>query len=431
MNINALRQKIASERQKAQAIHDKAVAEGNRDLTAEERTAYTAHIASAMQANEDLTAALALMELDRNAAGVQVSGPGAVQVGHNNAEDKPWESLAEFMAAVRNEKVNAHTADVRIKAALGGNELVDAEGGILVPAEFAPDIIRRTFAADPVASRCRQQPMSSNRLVMNGATDASRADGQRNGGIASFWTREANLYTGSKPKFREMALQVDKLTVLTYATDEQLEDGPAWKAYVDAVVPDEFGFRVGDAIFNNPGNGSGPIGVAKSPAMLAIAKETGQTAATIVTKNVEKMYARMPSYLRAAAAFFINQDTEDQLWELTRGSGTAVELLYTPPGMRGNNNSYGVLLGLPVIPIEYAQTVGTQGDITLANFNEYMLGKRGGVKADTSIHVAFLTGEQAFRWQMRVAGQPLWDKPVTPKNGTNLQSPFIQLQTRS
>jgi len=432
MNINALRQKIAMHRQAMEAIHNKAVAEGNRDLTAEERAAFDAHKASVTQTNADLTAALELIELDRNATGVQVSGPGAVQVGHDNAEGKPFESLADFMGAVRHAKLNAHDADVRIVAAAqGGNETTDAEGAILVPAEFAPGIISRTFAADPVANRCRQQPMSSNRLVLFGATDASRVDGQRNGGVAGFWTREAGQYTGTKPKFREMAFQTDKLTVLTYATDEVLEDGTAWKAFVDRVVPDEFSFKVGDAIFNNPGSGAGPFGIRNCPALLVLNKESGQAAGSIVTKNIEKMYARMPGYLRANAAWFINQDMEDQLWELTRGSGTAVELLYTPPGMKGNNNSYGLLLGLPVIPVEYAQTCGTQGDITLANFDEYMLGKRGGVKADTSIHVAFLTGEQAFRWQMRVAGQPLWDKPVTPKNGTNLQSPFIQLQTRS
>jgi len=273
--------------------------------------------------------------------------------------------------------------------------------------------------------------MCKNRLLLNGAKDDSRADGARNGGIQAFWTYEAANYTKSKPTFRQIALQVDKLTVLTYATDELLEDAPAWQAYVNSVVPDEFDFKVGDAIFNGPGTGGGPIGINNSSAILAIAEESGQTAGTIVTKNLEKMYSRMPGYLRKGACWFINQDCETQLWDLTRGSGTAVELLYTPPGMKGNTSDYGMILGKPVIPVEFAATCGTQGDITFANFNEYMLGKRGGIKSDTSIHVAFLTGEQAFRWQLRVAGESLWDKPVTPKNGTNTQSPFIQLQTRS
>jgi hypothetical protein len=68
---------------------------------------------------------------------------------------------------------------------------------------------------------------------------------------------------------------------------------------------------------------------------------------------------------RADLVWLINQDTEDQLWDLTRGSGTAVELLYTGPGQRGNTSNYGVMFGKPVIPVEYAATLGTPGDIAL------------------------------------------------------------------
>lgn len=431
MNITALRQKKTDTLAKAKAI-SAAVEAANRDLTDQERADFDAHMASINTLNADITRAETLMEAERNAPTVAATAIGAtgLVVGHNNAEDKPWASLAEQMKAIKQAKATPHATDVRLFAAQGANEAVDAEGGFLIAPEFSAEIIRRTFASGVVASRCRAMPMSSNRLVMNGANDASRADGARNGGVQAFWTYEAKNFTGSKPTFRQIALQVDKLTILTYATSEQLEDGPAWEAYVNDVVPDETGFKVDDAILNGPGVGGGPLGINNSNAILPIAAEGGQATATIVTNNILKMYSRMPGYLRGLAAFFINQDTEPQLWNLTRGSGTAVELLYKAPGERGNMESYGTLLGLPVIPIEQAATCGTQGDITLAAFSQYMLGRRGGVKADTSIHVAFLTGEQAFRWQLRVAGESLWDKPVTPKNGSATQSPFIQLANR-
>lgn len=427
-----LLQKQADAKAKARAIHTKATSEG-RVTTTEEDEQFRAHMAESNSYDAKIADARALLESERIAPAVPAAGagaPGAI-VGHNNNEDKPWASLAQQMTAIRQAKMTPHATDVRLLAAQGASEAVDADGGFLVAPEFSAEIIRRIFAAGQVASRCKPMPMSSNRLVMNGASDASRADGQRNGGVQAFWTYEAAALTKSKPTFRQIALQVDKLTCLTYATNEQLEDGPAWAAFVNDVVPDEMNFKIDDAIFNGPGVGGGPLGIANSGAILAIAEESSQTAATIVTKNIEKMYARMPGYLRGEAAFFINQDCEPQLWDLSRGSGTAVELLYTPPGMRGNTNSYGMLLGLPVIPIEQAATCGTQGDITLGAFSQYILGKRGGLRADTSIHVAFTTDEQAFRWILRVAGEPSWDKPVTPKNGTATQSPFIQLVTRS
>jgi HK97 family phage major capsid protein len=419
--LEKLRQALAAETSKMVALDALADKEG-RDLTAEEKVQLDASIATIATLKGDITRQEAIREAERTAPAIAIAG---VVVGKNNAEDQPWASLAEQMSAIRTASTKPSATDVRLLAASGATEAVDADGAFLIAPEFSSEIIRRTFATGQVAKRCKTMPMASNRLIIPGANDASRLDGQRNGGVTSFWTYEAALYTKSKPTFRQIALQIDKLTVLTYGTDELLADGDAWQTFVNSVVPDEFDFKLTDAIFNGPGTGGGPLGISLSGALLAIARANNGAAPT--SQDLFNMYQRIPAYVRGDAAFFINQDMESSLWNLTRGSGTAVELLYTPNGMRGNTSGYGVLFGLPVIPIEQAATTGTQGDITLASFSQYMLGRRGGIKADTSIHVQFLTGEQAFRWQMRVAGETLWDKPVTPKNGTNTYSPFVQL----
>jgi HK97 family phage major capsid protein len=138
---------------------------------------------------------------------------------------------------------------------------------------------------------------------------------------------------------------------------------------------------------------------------------------------------------RANAVWFINQDVEPQLYPLALANPSGAILyqapLYTPPGVNGNNGPYGLLFGKPVIPIEQASTCGTQGDMTLADMTQYILATRSDVRADTSIHVAFLTGEQAFRFMLRLDGQPTWKKPLTPYQGSTLKSPFVQLATRS
>jgi HK97 family phage major capsid protein len=420
--LEKLRAALAAETAKMVALDALADRE-NRDLSAEEKLQLDASIATVATLKGDITRQEAIREAERTAPGV--SATGIAIVGHNNAEDKPWGSFADQMKAIRSASKPGAVADPRLFAASGATEAVDADGAFLIAPEFSSEIVRRTFTTGQVASRCKAMPMASNRLIIPGANDASRLDGQRNGGVTSFWTYEAALYTKTKPTFREIALQIDKLTVLTYGTDELLADGDAWQTFVNDVVPDEFDFKLTDAIFSGPGTGGGPLGIGNSGALLTIARTNAGQAPTSV--DLYNMYQRVPAYVRGDAAFFINQDMENSLWNLTRGSGTAVELLYTPPGTKNNLNSYGVLFGLPVIPIEQASTTGVQGDITLASFSQYMLGRRGGIKADTSIHVQFLTGEQAFRWQMRVAGESLWDKPVTPKNGTNTYSPFVQL----
>lgn len=422
-----LRQKQADARRRAKAISDKALGEGRATLTADEQTEFNAAIQEAKSYEPMIANLEALQEAECTAPAIAITG---VVVGHDNREDAPFNSLAEQMVAIRSAAL-AGSVDPRLRplsAANGGNTTTPSEGGFLVAPEYLPTLVKRTFDSGVIAGRCFQQPMSKPRLVMPGVRDENRADGARWGGISTYWTSEAANYTKSKPTFREIALQVDKLTSLVYATDEQLDDAPAWDAYVQQAVPDELAFKTDDAILFGSGVGGGPLGIKNSGAILVVPKENGQAAATLTTNNFLAMYKRMPAYLRASAAWFINQDTEDQLWNLTIGTGTAVRLLYTPPGFNGNQ--YGMILGLPVIPIEQAQTCGTQGDVTLANFTQYALGRYGALKQDTSIHVAFLTGEQVFRFQLRVAGQSLWDKPVQPKNGANTLSPFVQLQNR-
>jgi HK97 family phage major capsid protein len=428
-----LLQKQADAKAKARAIHTKATSEG-RITTTEEDEQFRAHMAEANSYDAKIADARALLEADRIAPAVPAAGTGTpgVVVGHNNNEDKPWKTFAEQAKAVKAAALTPQRTDVRLlAAAAGGSEAVDGDGGFLIAPEVSSEVIKRTFNKAQLAGRCRGIPMASNRIVFPRANDASRADGQRNGGIQAFWTYEAAQYTKSKPTFGQLALQVDKLTALCVGTDELLEDAGAWLEYVNEGVADELSFKVDDAILNGPGVSGGPLGINNSGALIVIAEESSQAAATINYANLKKMYARMPGYLRGNAAWFVNQDAEPQLWDLTRGAGTAVELVYTPPGSRNNQSSFGTMFNMPVIPIEQAATLGTQGDIGLYALPQYMLGQRGGVRYDTSIHFYFDTGQQAFRFQMRVAGESSWDKPVTPKNGTATQSPFIQLATRA
>jgi HK97 family phage major capsid protein len=417
--LKKLRQQLADLRSKATAINALAEKEG-RDLTPEEQAEFDALIAQCKDVQAKITSQEALAEIDRTAPAAQV------EVGRDRNEDRPFASFGEQLQAIHRAAVSRGSDfDPRLRAdALGGNESVDAEGGFLVRPEFAPGIWQRTYQAAEIAPRCFDQPMTaSNRLMVNAVDEDSRANGSRYGGVQTFWLGEANAPTQFTVKFRQMELIAKKLMALTYATDEQLVDGPAWAAYVDKVVPLELAFVIDDALMNGTGAGQ-PLGVTQSGALLTI----NRTAANQVNSaDIFAMWGQCWAPSRKNAAWFINQDVERQLWDLTRGSGTAVELLYTGPGQRGNNSNYGVMMGRPVIPIEQAAALGTAGDIVLADFEQYYLARRSDVQLATSIHVQFLTDQQAFRWKLRLDGQPAWKKPLTPKNGTEVLSPFVTL----
>lgn len=424
--LKKLRQLLADTRAKADALNELAMRE-NRALTEAEQKEFDGYLAECKSLQAQIASQEALLEIERTAPVAS-----AVQVGVDHAAERPWKSMAEQMQAVHQHAVSkGRRTDPRLyAAALGANESVDSEGGFLVAPEFAPGIWQRAYAASDLASRCFDQPMTSNRLLVNAVDEDSRVDGSRWGGVQSFWLGEAGTLTPSQAKFRQMELIAKRLIVLSYATDDQLADTTALAAYLDKVVPLEFAFKVDDAIYNGTGSGQ-PLGFMNSGALLTVAKDAGDTGAVISAKDVFQMWKRMWAPARKDAVWLINQDVEDQLWDLTRGSGTAVELLYTGPGQRGNNSNYGVMFGKPVIPVEYAATLGTPGDITLASFSQYYLARRSDIEAATSIHVQFLTDQQAFRWKARIDGQPAWKKPLTPKNGTNTLAPFIALAARS
>ena len=192
---------------------------------------------------------------------------------------------------------------------------------------------------------------------------------------------------------------------------------------------EEFGFKVDDALIN--GNGAGqPLGILSSNCLVTVAKESGQAASTVVVENIVKMWARMWARSRQNAVWLINQDIEPQLYTMSLSVGTGGVPVYMPAnGVSGS--PYSTLFGRPVIPIEQCQTLGTKGDIYLADFSQYLIIDKGGMDSATSIHVRFIYDETVYRFVLRIDGQPIWNSALTPYKGSSTLSPFVALATRS
>ena len=323
------------------------------------------------------------------------------------------------------------------KAPTGLGETVPSDGAFLVAQEFIPTLIDRMYNTGVVISRCAKQLVGANfsgfKIPM--IDETSRADGSRWGGVQAYWGAEAATITASKSKFRQISVELQKLFALCYVTDELLQDSVALESYVMRWFPLEMGFKLDDAIINGDGAGK-PLGILNAPGIVSVSKETNQAAATIVTNNILKMWRRMWAPSWANAVWFINIDTLEQLETLVIPIGTAGALanLYTQPGTLASapgGGPYGTIKTRPVIPIEQCPTVGTVGDILLADLSQYLVGDKGGINAASSIHVQFLTDQTAFRWIYRVNGEPIWHSPLTPYKGSSTLSPYVVLATRS
>jgi HK97 family phage major capsid protein len=272
-----------------------------------------------------------------------------------------------------------------------------------------------------ILSRVSQDPTQGNDMTYNAVDETSRVDGSRWGGIRAYWVAEAAAPTSSKGKFRQVNLKLKDVAALCYATNDMLQDASALGSWLGRTVPGELRFAAEDAIFE--GNGAGkPLGIMNSPALVSV---TRTDANKVQYADVLNMWARRYAALNDYV-WLVNQDIMPQLLQL----GTTYQLVYLPPGGL-SASPYGSLLGRPVIEVEYAATLGTTGDIMLASLSQYQTITKGGIQAESSIHVAFTTFDTAFRFMYRLDGAPLWHSALTPFKGSNTQSPFVVLTTAS
>lgn len=378
--------------------------------------------------------ALVLNKMDSGFKFTHVSGDG-------KHIDKPFDSIGHQLHFVQMAAGQGAIADKRLlhinniafnikNAASGLNENVPSEGDFLIQQDHAEELIKRTHDTGQLSRRCRRIPVSENAngTKINAVDETSRKNGSRWGGVLGYWASEAGTVAASKPKFREMDLNLKKLIAICYATEEMLQDSATLSGVIMEAFPEEFSFLLDEAIYEGSGSGQ-PLGIMSSPALITVPKESGQAAKTFVYDNITKIWSRCWGRSRKNAIWVGNQDIEPALYNMGIVVGTGGTPAYMPPGGL-NDSPYGRLFGREVVDIEHAETLGTAGDLTLLDLSQYMLIEKGGINASQSIHVRFLHDETAFKFTYRVDGQPIWNAPLTPKKGTNTQSPYVRLASR-
>ena len=357
--------------------------------------------------------------------------PATVTAGANvtvikDEADRPFKSAGEFLQLVKSARLYPENTDRRLRPlwdkeikATGMSEGVPADGGYLIPPQFASGILQNMWNTGEILSRVSTDPVTGNDMTYNAVDETSRVAGSRTGGIRGYWLAEGGTLTKSKPTWKQITLKLKKEGALVYATEEQLEDTANLESFLMQNVPNELRFLAEDAIFEGDGVGK-PLGIMSSPCLVSV---TRTDANKILHDDVMKMWARRK--VGGRYVWLINQDVTPQLDQMYITSGIESRFV--------DYDAQGVLRmkGAPVIEVEYASTLGTVGDIVLADLNQYKLITKGGVRAESSVHVQFLTDEMTYRFIYRCDGAPLWSSAVTPFKGSNTVSPFVALSTAS
>ena len=357
----------------------------------------------------------------------------------DRAADDAWggfKDSTEYLLAVRRGSANGAVADERllkmnkkfdhqVKAPQGGNEAIDSEGGFLVPDEYRATLWEKTYEAETFVNKIFRLPVSGTTVRVPFLKENSRVDGSRHGGIRVYRTEEAGQKTKSQPKFGKLSLTVTKQAGLCYMTDELLGDSAiSIEPLINKLFGEAFAFALKRDVIRGSGAGE-PLGILNSPALVT---KQRAVASQIAAADVVGLYARLYAPSRPNAVWLYNVDTISELTKMYLATGSnAGQLIWTPAG-GWSGRPFDTIFGIPAVPSEICSTLGTEGDLILADFTQYILAeKAGGVKSASSIHLRFDYDETAYRFVLRNDGNAWWNAPLTPYQGSVTQSPFLTL----
>ena len=161
--------------------------------------------------------------------------------GDGEDTPKPFASLGEQLKAICDFRKN-HVEDKRLQqvnnAAQGANEGTGADGGFLIQTDFAGQILESAVQTSPLLNRLDRFTCSSAanamRWVSVDETDVSKSVF---GGIQMYWASEASTVAASKPQFREMKMDLEKMMGFAYATDEMLTDAAFMSGFLEVRSP--------------------------------------------------------------------------------------------------------------------------------------------------------------------------------------------------
>ena len=350
-------------------------------------------------------------------------------------EARPFASLGEQLKAVYNLRRHG-VQDKRLQqvnnAVLGSNEGTGADGGFAIQSDFAGLILESALERNSLLQRFDRYTVSANSNSMRWvAVDESDLSAGVFGGVQMYWAAEGGTVPATHPKLREIKLDLEKMMGFAYCTDEMLEDAVFMSGFFStafALAADEL--LTGSSI---AGDGVGkPLGMLNSPALISVAKESGQAAGSFVGNNAVKMLARAMPKNRERLVWLMHPDLEEQLPSLaiTSGDGSTSKFLWDPEGGLRNFETQRVL-GKPVIFDQNCSAAGSVGDVMLIDPFQYILLSKGTIKQDWSMHVEFMSDQMCFRVVFRCNGTPKVNKPLTIKNSTKTRSPFVALAART
>ena len=209
------------------------------------------------------------------------------------------------------------------RAAIGAGEGDPTSGGFAVPESFASEILT-TLYEDRVSIlsylRKFNIPDGSNTLRVPGVDETSRANGYRWGGVLADFVDEGSVETPEFPRIKAVSFAAEKIIGYVLLTNELMADVDNLGALLKIALGDELRYKLEQYILSAAGTGVGrPLSVLKSPALVTVAKTSGQASGTLTELNLRTMLYALPAPSRRRAIWAASESAME-LVEISRRS---------------------------------------------------------------------------------------------------------------
>ncbi len=297
-------------------------------------------------------------------------------------------------------------------------------GGFTVAEQFVPTLLSIPLQEPIVRSRAWNIPTSTNVVKIPRINDTTHASNVH-GGVTGYWTAEGSSISVSNPAFAQCVLTAKKLALLTYASNELLEDNAVG---LNQVLTRLFAEALGwfeDKAFIKGSGVNEPLGIQNA----ACADNVSITTSTVFyIADACKMYANLLPGSEDKAIWIMNPSLREVLPQmLTLGTATAGAPNIWYPSMLSIKDSPKPwrLLGIPIFWSEHMAALGTDKDIALVDLSYYIVMSRQGIKASVSTESRFAQDETGYKLTERTDGQPWPSSTLTLADGATTVSPIV------
>ena len=299
-------------------------------------------------------------------------------------------------------------------------------GGALVPPEFSRTALSRARDRSNILSLARTVPMATDVLSIPFINGFNESQGLVAGNVKFRMVSENASATGNDVEFENVTLTLREANALIYVSNKLMEFSPiSIEPFLTTALDDALDLFLSNSFVNGTGAGE-PLGVLNSDALVSVAKESGQPATTLINENILQMLAQA----WGRGTWYANRNTIPQLGVLQVAVGTGGSAIFAS---NATGSFPATLYGMGLDYQDVMPTLGTVGDILLADWSQYLVGQRSGgagLQMSESMHLKFDYRQTAFQATFYVDGQPWWPEEFQPLNG-DPRSPFVTTATRA